>query len=115
MWHVGIDLHRATIMVAAVNDLGEIRPAKRFCCNTSAEIRTYFEELRPFRAVIEATGTYRWLLHLLAPLGTVFLAHPLRLRAMLRLLGWRPTDDFAVFGDVLFFRRLAPLRLGEVF
>jgi transposase len=40
--------------------------------------------LQPFRAVIEATGTYRWLYNLLTPLGTVLLAHPLRLRAMVQ-------------------------------
>jgi len=43
MWHIGIDLHRHTIMVAAVNDSGEVRPAKRFVCATSSEIRSYFE------------------------------------------------------------------------
>ena len=38
----------------------------------------------PFRAVIEASGTYRWLYDLLRPHGTVLLAHPLRLRAMIQ-------------------------------
>ena len=54
MWHIGIDLHRQSIMVAAVNDAGEVRPAMRFACATSDEVRSYFEQLRPFRAVIEA-------------------------------------------------------------
>jgi transposase len=40
--------------------------------------------LKPFRAVIEASGTYRWLYDLLRPYGTVLLAHPLRLRAMIQ-------------------------------
>jgi predicted NBD/HSP70 family sugar kinase len=43
MWHIGIDLHRHTITVAAVNDSGEVRPAKRFICATSSEILSYFE------------------------------------------------------------------------
>jgi transposase len=34
--------------------------------------------------VIEATGTYRWLYDLLRPHGTVLLAHPMRLRAMIQ-------------------------------
>jgi transposase len=34
--------------------------------------------------VIEASGTYRWLYDLLRPYGTVLLAHPLRLRAMIQ-------------------------------
>ena len=37
-----------------------------------------------FRAVIEATGTYRWLYDLLRPYGGIVLAHPLRLRAMIQ-------------------------------
>ena len=37
--------------------------------------------LRPFRAVIEASASYRWLYDRLTPLGEVILAHPLRLRA----------------------------------
>ena len=41
-----------------------------------------FKELRPLRAVIEATGTYRWLYRLLRPYGAVVLAHTSRLRAI---------------------------------
>jgi len=40
------------------------------------------EHLRPFRAVIEASSSYRWLHQLLLPLGEVMLAHPWRLRAI---------------------------------
>jgi hypothetical protein len=82
MWHVGIDLHRHTLVVAAVNDAGESRPVRRLDCSDAAGITACFQELRPFRAVIEATGTYRWLFKVLAPMGGVLLAHPLRLRAM---------------------------------
>ena len=84
MWHVGIDLHRHTVVVAAINDQGEVRPPIRFACTDSAEVQAYFTQLQPFRAVIEATSTYRWLNKLLTPLGTVLLAHPLRLRAMVQ-------------------------------
>jgi transposase len=34
--------------------------------------------------VIEASATYRWLYNLLRPYGTILLAHPLRLRAMVQ-------------------------------
>ena len=84
MWHIGIDLHRETVVFAAINDLGEVRPPVRIACSDVAAIRSAFEQLRPFRAVIEATRTYRWLFLLLAPLGTILLAHPLRLRAMVQ-------------------------------
>jgi transposase len=83
MWHVGIDLHLKTLVIAAVSDAGEVRPPATLACADTDAIRSAFEQLRPFRAVIEATGTYRWLHRLLCPLGTVLLAHPLRLRAMI--------------------------------
>jgi len=84
MWHLGIDLHRHTAVIAAMNDAGEVRPARRFDCSESAEILGYCQQFRPFRAVIEATSTYRWLHKLLSTAGTVLLAHPFRLRAMVQ-------------------------------
>ena len=82
MWHVGIDLGRTSLYIAAVNDEGETREARRFDCTDEEGIRAAFEEWIPFQVVIEASGTYRWLYRLLAPLGEVILAHPLRLRSM---------------------------------
>lgn len=84
MWHVGIDLHRRTLVIAAVHDTGELKIPVGLKCSEVDRIVTVLEELKPFRAVIEATGTYRWLYELLSPLGTVLLAHPLRLRAMVQ-------------------------------
>ena len=82
MWRLGIDLHRQTVVIAALNDAGEVRPARKFECSEPAEILGYCQQFLPFRAVIEATSTYRWLHTLLSTMGTVLLAHPLRLRAM---------------------------------
>ena len=73
MWHVGIDLHRKTVVFAAINDAGEVRPPVRLDCSQVSEIVGAFEKLRPFRAVIEATRAYRWLFKFLSPLGTVLL------------------------------------------
>ena len=84
MWHVGIDLHRLTVVIAAVNDEGNSSEVRRINCQDRQVILETMRALQPFRAVIEATGTYRWLYDLLAPLGTVLLAHPLRLRAMVQ-------------------------------
>ena len=33
MWHIGIDLHRETVVFAAVNDVGEVRPPVRLPCS----------------------------------------------------------------------------------
>jgi transposase len=84
MWYLGIDLHRLTVVIAAVNDAGEAMNAFTIRCEDTEAIRQAVEKLGPFRAVIEATGTYRWLYDLLRPYGTVVLAHPLRLRAMIQ-------------------------------
>lgn len=82
MWHVGIDLHRNSLTLAAVNDGGELRPPVRLECLNTAGIVTAVSAVTPFRAVVEATSHYRWLVNLLAPHGTMLLAHPQRLRAL---------------------------------
>src|SRR5688572_21842925 len=76
MWHVGVDLHRKTVVIAAVHDSGEVRPPVR-CQNSETErIKDTFRAFGSFRAVVEDTGTYRWFYKLVAPMGTVLLAHP---------------------------------------
>jgi transposase len=84
MWHIGIDLHRVNLVLAAVHDSGQAAEPRRIDCQDVDGILGAVEPLKPFRAVIEATGTYRWLYELLAPHGTVLVAHPLRLRAMIQ-------------------------------
>src|SRR5256885_1573544 len=82
MWYIGIDLHRKSLTVAAVDDSGQVRPPVRFDCQDTEQIVATFTSLTPFRAVIEATSTYRWLHDLIGKHGTVVLAHPQRLRAL---------------------------------
>jgi transposase len=84
MWHVGIDLHLRTAVIAAVNDSGEAFAPVTIPCEDTQAIVELVKKLGTFRVVIEATGTYRWLYDLLRPFGTVLLAHPLRLRAMIQ-------------------------------
>jgi len=84
MWHIGIDLHRKTIVLATVNDAGDAMNPITIPCADTAAIINAVRALGPFRAVIEASGTYRWLYDLLRPYGTILLAHPFRLRAMIQ-------------------------------
>jgi transposase len=84
MWHVGIDLHREFVVIAAVRDNGTIMEPVQIACSETGAILNVVGALGRFRAVIEASGTYRWLYELLCPHGTVLLAHPLRLRAMIQ-------------------------------
>jgi transposase len=83
MWHVGIDLHREFVVMAAVRDNGEVMEPVKIACRETDSIVEVLRSLAPFRAVVEASGTYRWLYDLLRPHGAVLLAHPARLRAMI--------------------------------
>ncbi|MBA3315098.1 MAG: transposase [Planctomycetaceae bacterium] len=91
----------------------------------------WFRELGEFRAVVEATATYRWFHQLVSPLGTVLLAHPDLLRAivqrrsktdrlgvqllanLLRInqipLSYIPSDEYQLLRDVSRYRA----RLGR--
>jgi len=84
MWHIGIDLHRKTVVIAGVNDSGEAFDPVTISCREEEAIVKTVKALTPFRAVVEASASYRWLYNLISPLGTVLLAHPLKLRAMIQ-------------------------------
>ena len=61
MHYVGIDLHKRTMIVAVEDSEGPVGKACSYACQDVAAIREYMERLRPFRAVIEASTSYRWL------------------------------------------------------
>ena len=82
MHYAGIDLHRQTIVVAIEDQSGPLGKPSRFLCRDTTGIEAFFAGHRPFRAVVEASCSYRWLYDLLSPLGEVVLAHPRRLRAI---------------------------------
>jgi len=82
MHYAGIDLHRNTLVVAVETESGPVGKAKQFPCQDAQAIYQHFERLQPFRAVVEASSSYRWLYDLLSPLGEVILAHPRRLKAI---------------------------------
>jgi hypothetical protein len=84
VWHIGIDLHRRTVVMATVHDTGEVAEPVTFGCRESDRILQYVRRFKPFRVVIEAISTYRWLYNLLSPEGTVLLAHPAKLRLMIQ-------------------------------
>jgi len=81
MHYVGIDLHKRDLVTAVEDERGPVGQPRRFPCRDESAILAHLSGLRPFRAVIEASASYRWLYDRLSPLGEVILAHPLRLRA----------------------------------
>jgi transposase len=101
MWSIGIDLHRKTLVLAAVHDSGQVTRPVRIPCEDTQAILDTVRALQPFRAVIEATGTYRWLYRLLTPHGNVALAHPLRLRAMIQRRGKTDKLDAQLLANLL--------------
>jgi transposase len=78
---LGIDLHKQTITVCVVDAARQVRSRRRFFCARPAEICEFFRSQAPFRAVVEATASYHWLVELLDPIAErVVLAHPRKLR-----------------------------------
>jgi transposase len=78
---VGIDLHKKTISLCVVDQERRILQRRRFYCCEPDRIVAFFEGLRPFQAVVEATASYEWLVHLIEPWAErVLLAHPQKLR-----------------------------------
>lgn len=101
MWHIGVDLHRSTVVIAAVNDSGEAFGPVSISCRDEEAIIEVFKRLVPFRAVIEASETYRWLYNLISPIGTVLLAHPLKLRAMIQRRSKTDKIDAVLLANLL--------------
>lgn len=50
MWHVEIDLHRRTVVIAAVDDLGTASAAARFACRETVRHRTSQPTVRAYYA-----------------------------------------------------------------
>jgi len=106
MRYVGIDLHKRDLVVAVEDETGPVGKPRRIRCEEESVIIEFFDTLHPFRAVIEASASYRWLYDLLSPLGPVMLAHPLRLRAIVTSRAKTDKLDAGVLAKLL--------RLGEI-
>jgi transposase len=81
--YVGIDLHKKTIVLCVMDQDRKILKRQTFACGQAAAIRAFFAGLAPFRAVVEATASYEWLVAAIEPLADrVVLAHPGKLRVI---------------------------------
>ena len=98
---VGIDLHKVFLVVAVEDENGPVGKPKRLWCRDEDAIVEHFRALQPFRAVIEASCSYRWLYELLSPLGSVVLAHPYRLRAIVAARAKTDKLDAALLAQLL--------------
>ncbi len=83
MKYVGIDLHKKTISLCVVDQGRQQLDQRRFLCADAERLAAYFGGLGEFRAVVEATASYEWLVRLVEPLARgVVLAHPGKLRVI---------------------------------
>lgn len=86
MKFVGVDLHKHSISLCVMVQSADGRKVvdrKRFKCQDTERIAEYFEQLGPFRVVVEATACYEWFWQLLEPLAErLVLAHPKKMRVI---------------------------------
>jgi transposase len=75
--HVGIDLHRKTIVLCVLDEHHRVVARRSLACCDTEGIVAFFGGLSPFQAVVEATSSYEWLVELIEPLADrVVLANP---------------------------------------
>lgn len=83
MKYAGIDLHKQTITACVVDQFRNVLERKRLYCVDETSIRSFFENLGTFQAVVEATASYEWFVKLIEPLADkVLLAHPKKRRVI---------------------------------
>ena len=83
MNYVGVDLHKKLITVCVMDENRKITARKSFACCEPRLIVEFFESLRPFRVVVEATAGYIWFVETMEPLAEkVVLANPSKLRVI---------------------------------
>ena len=86
MKYVGVDLHKHVIVlcvVVLVRGRPKVAARRRFECRDTRGIRAYFEGLRRFQVVVEATAAYEWFFQLIEDRADrLVLAHPKKLRVI---------------------------------
>ena len=83
MNYVGIDLHKKTIVLCALDQDRKVLARRSFACADTEAVVAFFRGLVPFRAVVEATASYEWLVERIEPLAEkVVLAHPGKFRVI---------------------------------
>ncbi len=86
MKFIGVDLHKKTIslcVVVVVAGKRKVESRRRFDCQNTGAIRSFFEKQEAFQVVVEATANYEWFLLLVEDLADrCVLAHPKKLRVI---------------------------------
>ena len=102
MHYIGIDLHKKTISLCVMSKGRKVLCEKVLRCDNEAEIRDFFGRWTPFRAVVEATASYEWLVQLIEPLAKrVILAYPKKLRVIAETKNKTDRIDARVLAEFL--------------
>jgi transposase len=100
--YIGIDLHKKTISLCVMSKGRKILGRKALRCDDEERILAFFRECRPFKAVVEATASYEWLVQLIEPLSKrVILAHPKKLRMIAETKNKTDKIDAQVLAELL--------------
>lgn len=82
-WSIGIDLHKTEMMVAVLDEQGQLVKCERLACKCRQKIADFFASYgQDSQVAVESCGFYHWLWELLEPqVGKLFLADPVGVRA----------------------------------
>ena len=78
---IGLDIHKKYSYAAVVDELGEIKEEVRIE-NTKQSLEQFVSKYKGAKAVIEATGNYRFIYDILEKYMDVKLAHPYKTRVI---------------------------------
>jgi len=78
---IGLDIHKKYSYAAVVDELGEIKEETRIE-NTKQSLEQFASKYKGAKAVIEATGNYRFIYDILEKYMDVKLAHPYKTRVI---------------------------------
>lgn len=83
MYSIGVDLHKDSLVIAVLNDQGELVERKTFSTRCREQIRTYFSSYGlQCKVAYESVGFYQWFWELAHPLvGELVLGDPAGIKA----------------------------------
>jgi transposase len=102
MLFVGVDLHKHTITLVAVDAARKLVSRKRFSNLQTDQMRSFLTSLGPCQLTVEATASYEWFVELVEPIvKRVVLAHPGKLRIIAQSTRKSDNLDARVLAEML--------------
>ena len=109
MLFVGVDLHKQTITMVAVDAARKLVSRKRFSNLQTDQMAAFVTSLGPCRLTVEATASYEWFVAVVEPLvDQVILAHPGKLRIIAQSTRKSDNLDARVLAEMLALDQIPP-------